>query len=161
MHATHRTHTRTRALTGWLHDARRAVAALGLAGAGILAAAAPAGADSCRDWQGEHDRWKSEAVRRYLDGSPQERIDAAIFEMLQREAYLTSCELPMRRARTDLVGWRLVDRPADEYGRAVVESLLEASGLPLDVRSWFEPALSSPAPAPVDAARGGSPARRW
>jgi hypothetical protein len=120
---------------------RRAAAAWVLVGAG-LTAAAPASADSCREWGMEHQHWKSEAVRRWLDGSPERELDTAVFELLQREAYLTSCALPVRPARERFVGWRLVGRAPDEYGRAVMESLLEESGMTLDVRSWFGPLLS-------------------
>jgi len=104
---------------------RRAAAAWVLVGAG-LTAAAPASADSCREWSDEHREWKAEAVRRYLDGSPNDALDTAVFEVLQREAYLTSCELPVSHAREVFVGWRLVGLATDEYGRAVVESLLES-----------------------------------
>jgi hypothetical protein len=120
---------------------RRAAAAWVLVGAG-LTAAAPASADSCREWGLEHQHWKSEVVRRWLDGSPERELDTAVFELLQREAYLTSCALPLRPARERFVGWRLVDRAPDEYGRAVIESLLEESGMSLDVRSWFGPLLA-------------------
>jgi len=130
----------------------RAAATLALVGAG-LAAAAPASADSCREWRVEHHHWKTEAVRRYLDGSSEKALDTAIFELLQREAYLTSCNLPVQRAKEHFVGWRLVGRSADEYGRAVVESLLEESGMTLDVRSWFGAMLSArPATGYVPAA---------
>ena len=126
---------------------RRAAAAWVLVGAGLIVAA-PATADSCREWRAEHHHWKTEVVRRYLDGSPNKAIDTAVFELLQREAYLTSCNLPLARARGTFVGWRLVNLGPDEYPRAVVESLLEESGLGLDVRSWFGPMLSQ-APAPT------------
>ena len=126
---------------------RRAAAAWVLVGAG-LTVAAPASADSCREWRVEHHHWKSEAVRRYLDGSSGKALDTALFELLQREAYLTSCNLPVGSARESFVGWRLVGLGADEYGRAVVESLLTESGLTLDLRSWFGPMLSQ-APAPT------------
>ena len=125
---------------------RRAAAAWVLVGAG-LTVAAPAFADSCREWRVEHREWKAETVRRYLDGSPGKALDTAVFELLQREAYLTSCELPVGLARETFVGWRLVGLSADEYGRAVVESLLAESGMALDVRSWFGPMLSQAAPS--------------
>lgn len=119
----------------------RAVVTMALVGAGLVAAA-PAQADSCREWRVEHEHWKSEAVRRYLDGSPEKALDTAVFELLQREAYLTSCDLPVNRARDRFVGWRLVGHSADDYGRVVVQSLLEEAGMTLDVRSWFGPMLS-------------------
>ena len=124
----------------------RAVVTTTLVLAGLVAAA-PAQADSCREWRIEHHHWKSEAVRRYLDGSPEKALDTAIFELLQREAYLTSCDLPVNRARDRFVGWRLVGHGADEYGRVVVESLLEEAGMTLDVRSWFGPMLSMSPPS--------------
>lgn len=123
----------------------RFTAAAMLVGAGLVAAT-PAQADSCREWRVEHHEWKSEAVRRYLDGSPGKALDNAVFEMLQREAYLTSCNMPVRRARQAFVGWRLVGRAADEYGRAVVESLLEEAGMDLAVRNWFGPMLGAAGP---------------
>jgi len=128
---------------------RRAAAAWVFVGAG-LTAAAPASADSsCREWQAEHRNWKAEVVRRYLDGSTRQQLDTAVFETLQREAYLTSCDLPVARAREAFVGWRLVGLEPDDYGRAVVESLLAEAGLELEVRSWFG-AMLSQAPAPAD-----------
>jgi len=125
---------------------RRAVAAWVLVGAG-LTAAAPAAADSCREWAVEHAGWKAEAVRRYLDGSTSQQLETAIFELLQREAYLTSCDLPVQRARERFLGWRLVGRTPDEYGRAVVESVLAESGMDLEVRNWFGPMLSGATPS--------------
>ena len=128
---------------------RRAAAAWVLVGAG-LAVAAPASANSsCREWRVEHRNWKAEVVRRYLDGSTSKALDTAVFETLQREAYLTSCNLPVGSARESFVGWRLVGLSPDEYGRAVVESLLSEAGLELEVRGWFG-ALLSQAPPPID-----------
>jgi hypothetical protein len=134
-------------LRGGLRFGRRAAAAWVLVGAG-LTVAAPASADSCSEWSVEHREWKSEAVRRFLDGSPARALDTAVFELLQREAYLTSCNLPVGLARDTFVGWRLVGLSPDEYGRAVVESLLAESGMALDVRSWFGPMLSQAASSP-------------
>jgi hypothetical protein len=132
-----------------LRFGRRAAAAWVFVGAG-LAAAVPASADSsCREWESEHRHWKGEVVRRYLDGSSREALDTAVFETLQREAYLTSCNLPVSRAREAFVGWRLVGLVPDDYGRAVVQSLLAEAGLELEVRSWFG-AMLSQAPEPVD-----------
>jgi hypothetical protein len=133
---------------------RRAAAAWVLVGAG-LAAAAPASADSCREWQAEYRHWKAEVVRRYLDGSTRPDLDTAVFELLQREAYLTSCDLPVSRARQTFVGWRLVGLGADDYSRAVVESLLAEAGLDLQVRSWFGALLSqAPTAGPADTGSG-------
>ncbi len=61
-----------------------------LAAALLAGGAAQGGSDSCREWRREHCAWKAESMRRYLLGAPQRELDAAIFEMLQREAYLTS-----------------------------------------------------------------------
>jgi hypothetical protein len=139
-----------RALSGFFgRFGRRAAAAWVLVGAG-LAVAAPASADSCREWRVEHHHWKSETVRRYLDGSPTRELDTSVFELLQREAYLTSCNLPVGSARESFVGWRLVGLAPDEYGRAVVESLLAEAGLALDVRAWFGPMLSQAPAATIE-----------
>ena len=87
-------------------------------------------------------------LRRYLRGAPEREVDAAVFELLQREAYLTSCEVSVEGGRDKLVGWRLVGRTPDEYGSAVAESVLERAGFDLSLRSLFEPAPSALAAAP-------------
>jgi hypothetical protein len=106
-----------------------------------LLAGVPARADndSCREWRGEHRAWKTEGLRRYLRGAPQRELDSALFEVLQREAYLTSCDISVDGGRDELVGWRLVDRLPEEYGSAVVESVLERAGFELELRELFEP----------------------
>ncbi len=106
---------------------------LGLAGLLAACFASPALADSkvCREWQREHRTWKTEAVRLYLKGAPQRELDNAIFELLQRESYLTSCDLAVPRARDMMLGWRLVGRTPDEYGSALMESVLESAGFDL------------------------------
>ncbi len=112
--------------------------------------------DACREWRGEHAHWRAEAVSRYLRGAPQSALDAAVFELLQREAWLTSCKVPVHTARDAHVGWRLVDRDADEYGAAVVESLLAQAGFDLALGAL----RTDPAPLPAVA----SPPRfrpRW
>jgi hypothetical protein len=109
----------------------------GLLAVFVAAGSATAG-DSCRQWRSEHRDWKTEAIRLYLSGAPQREVDAALFELLQREAYLTSCEVSVEGARADLVGWRLVGRLPDEYGSAVLESVLERAGFDLDLRRLFE-----------------------
>ena len=38
-------------------------------------------------------------VKRYLGRAPQRELDEAVFELLQREAYLTSCDQSVRAAR--------------------------------------------------------------
>ena len=104
----------------------------------LLGVSAQADIDSCRDWRGEHRYWKTQGLRRYLHDAPQRELDEAVFEVLQREAYLTSCELSVEGGRDDLVGWRLVDKLPEEYGSAVVESVLERAGFELELRKLFE-----------------------
>jgi hypothetical protein len=120
----------------------------GLAAALLLGGAAQAGSDSCREWRLEHCTWKAESMRRYLTGAPQRELDAAIFEMLQREAYLTSCDISVEGSRGVLVGWRLVGRSPDEYGSAVVESVLERAGFDVGLREQLGDELREP---PADA----------
>ena len=120
-----------------------AAAALPLLWAGVAGAA-----ESCREWRDEHGYWKVQAARRALGAAPRHELDTAVFELLQREAYLTSCEVSVRGARADLVGWRLLGRAPDEYGSAVLESLLERGGFDLDLRRLF-----AAAPPPASAAR--------
>ncbi len=128
----------------------RLAAALVLAAVGFFAPR-PAAADpeACREWRAEHTRWRTEAVRRFLLGAPQSSQDEAVFELLQREAYLTSCPVSVGDGRERLVGWRLVDRAPDEYATAVVESVLAQGGFDLTL-STTRAALRAPA----------SPARR-
>jgi len=95
--------------------------------------AARAAEEPCREWRVEHRRLTSEVLRAWLAGAPQRELDGFVFELLQREAWLTSCDLPVEAAREELVGWRLVGRAPDHYGAAVVESVLERAG--------FDPAL--------------------
>jgi hypothetical protein len=110
----------------------RLIPALGLAAA-LGAHAARATEDACREWSAEHRSLAVDVLRAWLDGAPQRQLDESVFELLQREAWLTSCELDDGAARSELVGWRLVGRAPDEYGAAVVESVLERAG--------FDPAL--------------------
>ncbi len=133
----------------------------GAAGAAALVLAASAGAaaaesDPCREWVSEHERWKKEVVGRYLSPVPQEDLDKAVFELLQREAYLTSCDESVRAGRAERVAWRMLDRLPDEYAAAVVESLLESAGFDLGLD---ELRGGLPAAEPR-AARGRSLARR-
>ncbi|MDJ0847643.1 MAG: hypothetical protein QNK04_04575 [Myxococcota bacterium] len=124
---------------------KRKAGKLGIRGIGgaVLAAgllfSGSAGADpeSCREWRMEHTRWKTRALKLYLRGAPQTELDSAVFEVLQREAYLTSCEVSVRHGRDDLVGWRLVGRLPDEYGSAVAESVLERAGFDLGLDEIF------------------------
>ena len=68
----------------------------------LCAATASAASDSCREWQQEHKQWMTRAVSLYLHGAPQAELDGAVFEILQRESYLTSCDLPVEKARSEL-----------------------------------------------------------
>lgn len=131
--------------------------ARGIGGAALAAgllAAWPAGAEaeSCREWRQEHQAWKTESLRRYLNGAAQPEVDAAVFEVLQREAYLTSCEVSVQSGRDELVGWRLVDRNPEEYGAVVVESVLERAGFDVGLETIFaappERVVATPAPRP-------------
>ena len=135
---------RSRSWKRWIAGAGGAVMVSGLIGSGV----ASASVDTCREWRAEHRRWKTEALTRVLLGAPQRDADAAIFELLQREAYLTSCEISLEGGRDELVGWRLVGRPPEEYGSAVAESLLERAGFDLDLKPLFlpEPPVAAPRP---------------
>jgi len=116
----------------------------------VGAGAARAGDESCREWLREHADWKAKTIGRYLRGAPQRELDVAVFELLQREAYLTSCELPAHVSRGPMVGWRLLDRAPDDYGGAVLESVLERAGLAMDLSQLLGdlgPAPATPAPA--------------
>lgn len=128
--------------------------AVGVALAAAVGAPAAAEGEACREWWGEHRGWKAEVVRRYLAGAPQRELDAAVFELMQREAWLTSCEQSTERARDGLVGWRLVDRLPEDFAGAVVESLLDRAGFDLGLRSL----IGNPAAPPVAAL--SSPGRR-
>ena len=119
---------------------RGGVAGAALAASLLVSGSVGAAGDSCREWRREHRSWKIEALRRYLRGAPEREVDAAVFELLQREAYLTSCEISVEGGRDDLVGWRLVGRTPEEYGSAVAESVLGRAGFDLSLHSLFEPA---------------------
>lgn len=138
--------TRGRSWRRMVAGAGGVVLVSGLIGAGV----ASASTDTCREWRAEHRRWKSEALTRVLLGAPERDIDAAIFEVLQREAYLTSCEISLEGGRDELVGWRLVGRPPEEYGSAVAESLLERAGFDLDLNPLFvsEPVVETTSSRP-------------
>ena len=116
----------------WLQGAVVAAAVLALSGV------ASADSASCREWSAEHVQWKTEVMRRFLGGAPQRAVDEAVFEMLQREAYLTACDIPVEVARCEMVGWRLGERPADEYASAVLESVLDQAGFEVELRELFE-----------------------
>ena len=115
----------------------------------LLAATPSAASDSCREWKLEHRDWKTLAVSRYLHGAPQRELDEAVFEMLQREAYLTSCDFSVEGGRNELVGWRLVGRLPEDYGSAVVESVLDRAGFDLALRDMFAAGGAPMASAPL------------
>ncbi len=106
-----------------------------------LGGVAAADDEACREWSAEHAEWKSDVMRRYLGGAPQPAVDEAVFEMLQLEAYLTACDIPVERARCDMVGWRLADRVPDEYASAVLESVLQPGGFDVELRELLADAL--------------------
>ena len=122
----------------WSWGAVAAVAVLALSGV------ASADSSACREWRAEHIQWKTEVIRRFLGGAPQRVLDEALFEMLQREAYLTACDIPVGVARCEMVGWRLGDRAPDEYASAVLESVLDQAGFEVEVRELFELELFDP-----------------
>ncbi len=131
--------------------------ALALAGLtlGLVAPAAAKESESCRQWRGEHRGYEVEVVRLYLTGATQRALDEAVFELLQREAYLTSCEQSVRAARVDLVGWRLVGRVPEEYPSAVVESLLARAGFDVSLDALLSGAVGvAYRPAPPARTRG-------
>ena len=105
----------------------------------VLCVATSAGAmsETCREWQDEHAAWKARVLRLALVDAPRGTVDEALFELVQREAYLTSCPARVDAQRPEMIGWRLVDRSPDEYPSAVVESVLEQGGFDLDLRSRF------------------------
>jgi len=129
---------------------------LALLGTAALAVAGAAQADSCREWTQEHWALKAEVVKLYLSPASQEALDAAVFELLQREAYMTSCDARARVGRAHQVGWRMLDRSADEYAAVVVEALLADAGLDLALADLFQGRQLYASPAPL-AARGSSP----
>lgn len=117
--------------------------------------AAQADTRSCREWRHEHREWKTEVLQRYLHAAPQSAIDDAVFELLQREAWLTSCDVSVRVGRDELVGWRLAGRVPDEYGNAVVESILERAGFEVGLHELFVDADPPVAKAPPTRASRG------
>ena len=112
------------------------------------ASAARAESDPCREWLAEHRHWKKEVVGRYLSPVGQQELDEAVFDLIRHEAYLTSCDTSLGRARVEQVGWRLVGRLPDEYALAVVESVLEAGGFDLTLRSVVATPPAQAASAP-------------
>jgi hypothetical protein len=110
--------------------------ALITAAAVLFAASASAGhSDACREWRAEHSELKGRAAGLVLSGAPQAKIDGVVFELLQREAYMSACRTSVARGRGEMVGWRLIGRPAASFGTAVLESILEQSGFDLSLAS--------------------------
>jgi hypothetical protein len=107
----------------------------------LFATGAQAVSETCREWQDEHAEWKARVVALALTDMPRRAIDEAMFELVQREAYLTSCPARVDAQQPYMVGWRLVGRSVDEYPAAVLESVLEAGGFDLDLRRRFHPVL--------------------
>jgi len=110
----------------------------------LLAAPAAKAGDSCRVWRGEHRAFKARVAGLYLAGATQSALDGAMFELLQREAYLTSCSISVENARDELVGWRLAGRARDRFASAVIESMLARSGFDLALVRLV-PSVAAPA----------------
>jgi hypothetical protein len=113
------------------------LAALGLVAALLGGDGALAQGDTCHQWRDEHRDWTVRVVRLYLTGGGRHELDTALFELLQREAYLTSCDTSLARARGSFVGWRLVGHTPDEYAAEVVDTLLLRAGFPVRLRDFF------------------------
>jgi hypothetical protein len=114
-----------------------AATAIGLSLGVLGSVVAQAGTETCREWSREHADWKARVVGLALVEAPQREIDAALFELVQREAYLTSCPARVDAQRPHMVGWRLVGLAPEEYAGAVIESVLEEGGFDLDLRRRF------------------------
>ena len=144
-------------LTRWWRLLILAAVCVGL----VAASSTRARADSsCREWTQEHWEIKSDVVRLYLAGASQERLDDSVFELLQREAYMTSCDPGKVVARVHQVGWRMLDRNPDEYGAIVIEGLLADAGMDLTLAGLFEVSdLASPPVAPLTGSRRSTPQR--
>ncbi len=119
-----------------MHRTATTIAALcaALFASALVAPESRADSDACREWRTEHREWKVEALQAFLRGRPRAAQDETLFEVLQREAYLTSCEPDLRATRSEMVGWRLVGRSADEYPVVLTESVLAAGGFDLGLR---------------------------
>jgi hypothetical protein len=104
-----------------------------------LVASASQASDTCREWWREHENWKARVVALYLGDASQQELDAAMFEVVQLEAYLTACEGPLPAHRARLVSNRTIGRPVDEYAATVPESLLEQAGFDLSLERFFMP----------------------
>ena len=98
----------------------------------------------------------------FMDIPSAELTKYAANAMLQREAYLTSCDISARGSRGVLVGWRLVGRSPDEYGSAVVEAVLERAGFDVGLREQLGDAVTEPV-ADVNAttAAAATPTRQY
>lgn len=115
-------------------------------GATVWLAAGSASADSCREWKQEHWALKADVVRLYLSPASQDALDAAVFELLQREAYMTSCDARAQVDRAHQVGWRMLDRSPDEFAAIVVEALLADAGMDLSFANLFDGLRLGPQP---------------
>ncbi|MDJ0787853.1 MAG: hypothetical protein QNK05_13670 [Myxococcota bacterium] len=122
---------------------RRAALALSLCLA-ASSTAASAASEACREWWNEHQSWKAEVVHRHLAGHSQRALDEAVFELLQREAWLTSCERSARLGRDRLVGFRLVGQLPENYSGVVVETILEQAGFDLELQRLIGDAAKAP-----------------
>jgi len=113
-------------------------AVLGAAAAALLVSSpitARAEDDICKTWVKEHCMKKADYIRLYLDSSASmAALDRNLYEMLQLESYLLSCNMPEQRLRRSLVGWRLTGKSPDEYGQAVLASAYAEAGLELHPR---------------------------
>lgn len=94
--------------------------------------------DICKTWVREHCMAKADYIRLYLDPSVSAAaLDRRLYELLQLESYLLSCDIPEQRLRRSLVGWRLIGKPADSFGGEVFASAYAEAGLQLNPRSVF------------------------
>ena len=55
-------------------------------------------------------------------------LDEAMYEVLQREVFLSACMVSTAKRRAEHIGWRLVGRLPSEYAQVVIESMLEEAG---------------------------------
>ncbi len=120
--------------------------------ASLLVANAGYASQTCREWWRDHETWKARVVALYLSSASQRELDGAMFEVVQLEAYLTACESTSPAERSRLVSHRTLGRPVDDYGAAVVESLLEESGFDLSLAAFVRPGERDPGPIGGEAA---------
>ena len=106
----------------------------------VLAAGVASGSQTCREWWRDHEDWKARALSLYLSDASQRELDAAMFEIVQLEAYLTACAGSVAGQRERLVSHRTLQRPVDEYAAVVPESLLDQAGFDLSLDTVLLPA---------------------